>query len=87
MLHGTLCLDLFRGRILVYQFSFEGNDGEPYTFTGRKTLSEGSIVQAMTLLPGGIYDASGQTVGRALLRFDVRGDLVKFLRSYSLVRS
>ncbi len=87
VLHGTLCLDLFRARILVYQFSFEGNDGEPYTFTGRKTLSEGSIVQAMTLLPGGIYDAGGQTVGRALLRFDVRGDLVKFLRSYSLVRS
>lgn len=87
VLHGTLCLDLFRGKILVYQFGFEGNDGQPYTFTGRKTLSEGNIVQAMTVLPGSINDAAGHTVGRALLRFDLRSDLVKFLRSYRLVQS
>ncbi len=87
VLHGTLCLDLFRGRILVYQFAFEGNDGQPYTFTGRKTLAEGNPVQAMTVLPGSIHDAAGTPVGRALLRFDLRSDLLKFLGSYRLVHS
>ena len=87
VLRGTLVLDLFRGRILVYQFAFEGNDGEAYSFTGRKTLAEGNLVQAMTVLPGAIHDASGRTVGRALLRFDLRSDLLKFIGSYRLVRS
>jgi len=84
---GTLCLDLLRGRVLVYQIAFEGNDGLPYTFMGRKTLSKGGFVQAMTVLPGGIYAADGQKVATTLLRFDLRSDLIKFLGSYRLVRN
>ncbi len=87
VIHGTLCIDLLRGKVLVYQFELEGNDGQPYSFNGRKTLGEGSPVEAMTVLPGTIHDRSGATVGRALLRFDLRSDLVKFLLSYKLVRS
>lgn len=85
VLEGTLCIDPLRGRVLVYQFGFEGNDGQRYTFTGRKTLSKGGLVQAMTVLPGGIYDASGHKVATTLLRFDLRSDLFKFLGSYRLV--
>lgn len=87
VLDGTLCIDLFRGRLLVYAFQFEGNDGHKYSFQGRKVLSEGHIVDAMTVLPGGIHDDSGAEVGRALLRFDLRSDIFKFLRSFRLVRS
>lgn len=83
---GTLCIDPLRGKVLVYQLRFEGNDGQPYTFTGRKTLSKGGIVQAMTVLPGGLYGASGRKVATALLRFDLRSDLFKFLKSYRLVQ-
>ncbi|MFO0592736.1 MAG: hypothetical protein U0441_34655 [Polyangiaceae bacterium] len=86
-LDGTLCLDLFRGRVLVYQFGFEGNDGQAYSFSGRKTLSTGGLLQAMTVLPGGLFDSAGHKVATALLRFDLRSDLIKFLGSYRLVRS
>ena len=87
VLDGTLCIDLFRGRVLVYQFAFEGNDGLAYSFSGRKTLSKGGLVQAMTVLPGGLFDSAGHKVATALLRFDLRSDLLKFLGSYKLVRS
>lgn len=87
VLRGTLCIDPFRARLLVYAFDFSGNDGEKYSFQGRKTLSQGNPVQAMTVLPGSLHDARGKEIGRALLRFDLRSDLFKFLRSFQLVRS
>jgi hypothetical protein len=86
-LRGTLTIDPLRAKVLVYLFDFDANDGKRYTFQGRKTLSEGDLLHAMTVLPGGIYDAAGEEVGRALLRFDLRSDIVKFLRSFRLVRS
>lgn len=86
-LKGTLHIDPLRGKVLVYHFDFEGHDGRPYTFQGRKALWEGNLLHAMTVLPGGIYDASGKAVGEALLRFDLRSDLFKFLRSFHLTRN
>lgn len=86
-LRGTLCIDPLRGKVLVYMFDFEADDGAPYTFQGRKTLGSGDLLQAMTILPGGIFDSAGKEVGRALLRFDLRSDLLKFLRTFRLVRS
>lgn len=86
-LRGTLNIDPLRGKVLVYLFEFDGDDGAHYVFQGRKTLSEGDLLHAMTVLPGGIYDAEGREVGRALLRFDLRGDLLRFLGSFRLVRS
>ncbi len=86
VLHGTLKIDPLREKVIAYDFDFEGDDGERYAFRGKKTLSEGNLVVAMTVLPGGIHDAGGAEVGRALLRFDLRSDIVKFLRSFRLVR-
>ena len=86
-LRGTLHIDPLRGKVLVYRFEFPGNDDKPYVFQGRKTLGEGDLLHAMTVLPGGIHDAAGNEVGRALLRFDLRSDILKFLRSFRLVRS
>lgn len=86
-LEGTLTIDPLRAKILVYTFRFEGNDGAFYTFQGKKTLTEGGLLHAMTVLPGGIFDATGARVGEALLRFDLRSDLFKFLRSFTLTRA
>lgn len=86
-LRGTLTIDPVRAKVLVYIFDFDGDDGTHYVFQGRKTLSEGDLLHAMTVLPGGIYDRAGTEVGRALLRFDLRSDLLKFLGSFRLVRS
>ena len=85
-LRGTLRIDPLREKVIAYDFDFDGDDGKPYAFRGKKTLSEGNPLVAITVLPGGLHDASGAEVGRALLRFDLRSDIVKFLRSFRLVR-
>lgn len=86
-LRGTLTIDPVRAKLLVYIFELEADDGSLLVFQGRKTLSEGDVLHAMTVLPGGIFDGAGREVGRALLRFDLRSDLLKFLGSFRLVRS
>jgi hypothetical protein len=83
-LRGTLGMDPLRTRILPYAFWFTANDGAPHTFAGKKTLRAGRLLESLTLLPGAILDAGGERVGEALLRFDVRSDLARFLRSFRL---
>jgi hypothetical protein len=85
-LRGTLGLDVLRTGTLPYAFEFTANDGSAYVFEGKKTLAMGSLAESMTVLPGKISDHSGATVAQALLRFDVRSDLGRFLRSFRTVR-
>jgi hypothetical protein len=73
--------------VLVYTFDFEGDDGARYAFQGQKTLGDGDLLHAITVLPGAIQGSGGEEIGRALLRFDLRSDLLKLLRSVRLVRS
>ncbi len=79
---GTMGMDPLRTGILPYAFRFTANDGATYAFVGKKTLHLGRLVESMTVLPGAILDAGGARVGEALLRFDVRSDLVAFLTSF-----
>jgi len=83
-LRGTLGMDPIRTRTLPYAFRFTGNDGAAYAFAGKKTLHAMSMVESMTVLPGAILDAAGAPVAEALLRFDLRSDLGRFLRSFKL---
>lgn len=83
-LRGTLGMDAIRTRTLPYAFRFTANDGKDYTFAGKKTLRAMRMVESMTVLPGAILDAAGAPVGEALLRFDLRSDLARFLRSFRL---
>jgi len=73
-----------RTGILPYAFQFTANDGASYSFAGKKTIHVASIVESMTVLPGGIFDARGAQVAEALLRFDARSDLRRFLSSFKL---
>jgi hypothetical protein len=82
---GTLALHLVRSGTLPYAFSFLGNDGARYAFDGKKTLDIGELADSMSVLPGSILDEAGTEVGRALLRFDLRSDLVRFVRSWRRV--
>lgn len=86
-LEGTLLLDGLVGRELVYDFTFPANDGRRCRFLGRKDLSRGTLAEAMTTLPGQLLDESGAELGRALLRFDLRTDLLSFLASFRLARA
>ncbi len=83
-LRGTLGMDPLRTRTLPYAFRFTANDGAPYAFAGTKVIRLGRLVESMTVLPGAILDAGGATVGEALLRFDLRSDLARFLKSFRL---
>lgn len=85
-LRGTLGMDVLRTRTLPYAFHFTGNDGAPYVFEGKKTITARELAESMTVLPGVIKDGRGVEVARALLRFDLRSDLFKFLRSFRLAQ-
>lgn len=82
LLRGTLGMDLLRKKTLAYLFRFAGNDGTPYVFDGTKHVELGALVESMTVLPGTIQDELGHVIARAVLRFDLRSDLVRFLRSF-----
>jgi len=81
-MRGSLDFELLTRKKLVYVFGFTGNDDRPYTFTGEKTLRPDGFIESLTVLPGKIRDDSGAEVGEALLRFDLRSDLIKFIRSF-----
>ncbi len=83
-LTGTLGLKLLDERRLTYDFSFRGDDRKEYRFHGQKDVTMIAIHDTMTTLPASIYDASGREIARAVLRFDVRGDISTFLRSWRL---
>jgi hypothetical protein len=80
-LRGTLEMDLLFKRRLSYAFTFSGNDGQAYAFWGEKVVKP-PFAEAMTILPGKIRDAAGKTIAEALLRFDLRSDLGRFLKSW-----
>jgi hypothetical protein len=77
---------LFTDRRLGYAFTFLGDDGAAYAFTGAKTFARADLVTSFTLLVGAIHDARGDLAGEALLRFDLRGDLVRFAKSFRAAR-
>ena len=83
-LEGTLALKLPGEHRLTYDFGFRANDGKAYRFHGQKDVTLIALHDTMTTLPASIYDGSGHEVARAVLRFDVRGSLKTFLRSWRL---
>lgn len=81
-MRGTLEIDPLLGKKLVYAFAFEDNDGQKRRFVGKKSVELLHLLETMTTLPGAILDDGGHTLGSAMLRFDARSDLVKWLRSF-----
>lgn len=82
MLRGTLDMNVLRTGTLPYLFHFQGDDGRSYVFEGKKTYSLSEALESMTVLPGVIKDESDKEIAQALLRFDVRSDLFRFLKSF-----
>ena len=81
-LDGSLEINPLFGRVLRYQFSFAGNDGQRYRFAGQKDVQLLDLPGSMTTLPGAVYDESGAEIARVLTRFDLGSDLVPFLLSW-----
>lgn len=81
-LRGTLELDILRTGKLRYAFDFTGDDGAAYSLKGEKTLRASALAESMSVLPASITDAGGAAVGEALLRFDLRSDLGRFIKHF-----
>ncbi|MCC7534836.1 MAG: hypothetical protein IT379_01410 [Deltaproteobacteria bacterium] len=80
-LRGTVEINPLIKRRLVYEFRFPGNDGEEYRFHGKKSVSALHLADSMTTLPAAIWREERE-VARALLRFDLESDLVKFVLGF-----
>ncbi len=81
-LDGKLAFNLHDQRRLVYDFTFESQDGHPHRFRGQKDITPLALLESFTTLPGTIYEGTTKEVGRATLRFDLRSDFKKLLRSF-----
>jgi hypothetical protein len=83
-LEGTLVFRLLDERRLPYRFSFTGDDGRSYELSGQKEWSGLAPVASMTLLPASLYGPDGVELARATLRFDLRSDLGRWMKSFRL---
>lgn len=85
-LQGTLGLFLASSHTLEYHFDFTADDGSPLVFDGKKVVTLGTLPESMTVLPARILRPEGEAVADALVRFDLRGDLLPFLTSFRRAR-
>jgi hypothetical protein len=80
---GTLSILPLQRRI-VYDVTFDGDDGRPYRLTGEKNVRLGELRRTMTELPAKIVDDTGAEIATCLVRFDLQADFVDFLASWRL---
>lgn len=81
-IHGTLGLKLLDEGRMPYDFRFRGNDGASYRFQGCCELTPIAPADSFTVLPASLYDEARHEIGRAILRFDVRSELMNVVRSF-----
>ena len=79
---GTMEIRPVLGKVIRYDFSFTGNDGQPYRFSGQKDIRLSDLLGSMTTLRGAVTDAGGEQIASATLKFDVKADLLPFLVSW-----
>lgn len=82
-LWGEITIRPIGGRFIRYQFEFTGDDGKRYTFAGQKDIEWLDLVRTWTTLPGEIRDGD-RVVATCDTRFDLKGDGLAFVRSFSL---
>jgi hypothetical protein len=84
---GKLVLDL-EGQRALYELSFTGgDDAHPvgrYRLRGYKQFELLNLVDSFTLVRASLYDADAREIGRAMLRFDARGNWASLVRSFRL---
>ena len=81
---GTLTFKLIDERRLPYRLAFRGDDGKRYELSGQKEWMGLRPIASMTLLPASVYNESGEEIARATLRFDLRSDWGRWLRSFRI---
>jgi hypothetical protein len=83
---GTMMIAPLTQGVIRYELAFTGDDGHPYRLQGQKNVKLTDFANTMTTLPASILKVeAGAEVGRAVLRFNLRDDLLSFLRSWKPV--
>ena len=67
-------------KTIVYDFDFEGEDKKRYRFKGEINLELKNPLDSFTTMYGKIIK-QGKEVGRAILKIDLKNDLIPFIRS------
>jgi hypothetical protein len=83
-LEGTLQFHLLDESRLPYRVRFTGDDGRRYELSGQKEYNGLAPLESLTLLPASLYDEQEEEMGRATLRFDLRSDWARWLKSFRL---
>lgn len=78
---GVVEMRFARERRQIYDLRFRGDDGEVVRLRGQKDFLLHSGLDALTVVAAGLFDAEGEEMGRAVLRFDARADLDSMARS------
>jgi hypothetical protein len=81
---GTVTFRLFDERRMPYRARFVADDGRSYELRGQKEWTPIAPVDSISTLPASIYDDAGREFARVTLRFDVRNDVGRLLKSFRL---
>jgi hypothetical protein len=81
---GKLVFDPDR-QTVHYEVSFDATAGGRYRLRGYKQFDFLNLVDSFTLVRASLYDDAAHEVGRAVLRFDARGNWKSLVRSFRLV--
>ena len=79
-LRGSVGLRLFDEQRIPYRIAFRGDDGRRYELSGQKEWAPLMPLDSVTLLAASLYDDTGEEIGRATLRFDLRADWLRWLK-------
>ena len=82
-LSGSIAFKIHEKR-LPYAFSFKDDKGKSYRVRGQKDLSLVYLTDSICSLPLSLFDDADRELGRGMVRFDLRGDTGKLLRSFRL---
>jgi hypothetical protein len=82
-LDGEIIIDPLIGKLIRYEFTFDGDDGERYRFVGQKDVTLKDPVGSMTTLPGQVLALDGKQIATASLKF-AKKDLPGFLSTWRL---
>jgi hypothetical protein len=80
---GVLIVDPEQKR-LNYELSFVADDRARYRFRGHKELSLLNFADSFTLVQASLYNDEAREIGRAVVRFDARGNWASLVRSFRL---
>jgi hypothetical protein len=83
---GTMTIRPIGQRLIRYELAFVGDDGKSYEVVGQKDIKLRSLVHSWTHLPLDVLDDQHRRVGVAATTFDVKRDMIGFLRSFQRAR-